>query len=69
MMKIRNLESCWGSNAPTVSTCDFQITESGTTVYDQSGSRIMEYETEDAAVEAIRELEKMNLEGGVDDEI
>lgn len=29
----------------------------------------MEYETEDAAVEAIRELEKMNLEGGVDDEI
>lgn len=69
MMKIKNLESCWGSNAPTVSTCDFQITESGTTVYDQSGSRIMEYETENAAVEAIRELEKINLEGGVDDEI
>ena len=69
MMKIKNLKSCWGSNAPAVSTCDFQITESGTTVYDQSGSRIMEYETEDAAVEAIRELEKMDLEGGVDDEI
>jgi hypothetical protein len=68
-MNIRNSESCRGGNTPTVSTCDFQITESGTTVYDQRGGRIMEYETEDAAVEAIRELEKMDLEGGVDGEI
>ncbi len=68
-MSTRKVESCRGGNAPTVSTCDFQLTESGTTVYDQSGGRIMEYETEDAAMEAIRELEKMNLEGGVNGEI
>lgn len=68
-MKIRKLERCGGDNTPTVSTCDFQITETGTIVYDQSGGRSMEYETENAAVEAIRELEKMNLEGGVDGEI
>lgn len=62
------MEHCWGDH-PTVSTCDFSITEVGTTVYDRHGAWIGNFETESAAVEAVRELERNYEMGGVDDGI
>ncbi|MEF9922248.1 MAG: terpene synthase [Anaerovoracaceae bacterium] len=61
------MENCWGSDVPTVSTCSFRTTGSGILVYDKHGKVVGFYETEDAAVEVLRDRE--NKEGGVDDEI
>lgn len=65
---IGTMEHCLG-DPPTVSTCDFSITEVGTTVYDGHGCWIGDFETETEAVEAVRELERNYALGGVDDGI
>lgn len=65
---LGKMEHCWG-NPPTVSTCDFSITEVGTTVYDRYGYWIGDFETESEAVEVVRELERSYAMGGVDDGI
>jgi len=42
---------------PAVKDCRFTQTSFGTVVHDRSGKWIGQYETEDAAVEMIREME------------
>lgn len=52
---------------PTVRDCRFTQTAFGTVVHDSSGKWLGQYETEDAAVEMIREMEQGI--GGHNDEI
>ena len=52
---------------PAVKDCRFTQTAFGTVVYDSSGKWRGQYETEDAAVETIREMAQDI--GGYDDEI
>ena len=52
---------------PTVKDCRFTQTVFGTVVHDSSGKWLGQYETEDAAVEMLREMARDN--GGYDDEI
>ena len=53
--------------APAVKDCRFTQTAFGTVVHDSSGKWLGQYETEDAAVEMIREMAQDI--GGYDDEI
>ena len=52
---------------PAVKDCRFTQTAFGTVVHDSSGKWIGQYETEDVAVEMIREMAQDI--GGYDDEI
>lgn len=52
---------------PTMKDCRFTQTAFGTVVHDSSGKWLGQYETEDAAVEMLREMAKDI--GGYDDEI
>jgi hypothetical protein len=52
---------------PAVKDCRFTQTAFGTVVHDSSGKWLGQCETEDAAVEMLREMERDN--GGYDDEI
>lgn len=52
---------------PAVKDCRFTQTAFGTVAHDSSGKWIGQYETEDAAVEMLREMAKDN--GGYSDEI
>ena len=52
---------------PAVKDCRFTQTAFGTVVHDSSGKWLGQYETEDAAVEMLREMTKDN--GGYSDEI
>lgn len=52
---------------PAVKDCRFTQTAFGTVVHDSSGKWLGQYETEDAAVEMIREMAQDI--GGYDDEI
>ena len=52
---------------PTVKNCRFTQTAFGTVVHDSSGKWLGQYETEDAAVEMIREMAQGI--GGHDNEI
>ncbi|MFQ6901465.1 MAG: terpene synthase [Coprococcus sp.] len=52
---------------PAVKDCRFTQTAFGTVVHDSSGKWLGQYETEDAAVEMLREMARDN--GGYDDEI
>ena len=52
---------------PAVKDCRFTQTTFGTVVHDSSGKWLGQYETEDAAVEMIREMAQDI--GGYDDEI
>ena len=52
---------------PAVKDCRFTQTAFGTVVHDSSGKWLGQYETEDAAVEMLREMAQDN--GGYDDEI
>lgn len=52
---------------PAVKDCRFTQTAFGTVVYDSSGKWLGQYETEDAAVEMIREMAQDD--GGYSDEI
>ena len=52
---------------PAVKDCRFTQTSFGTVVHDQSGKWLGQYETEDAAVEMIREMSQDI--GGHSDEI
>mgnify|MGYP000007300885 FL=1 len=52
---------------PAVKDCRFTQTAFGTVVYDSSGKWLGQYETEDAAVEMLREMAQDI--GGYDDEI
>ena len=52
---------------PAVKDCRFTQTVFGTVVHDSSGKWLCQYETEDAAVEMIREMAQDI--GGYDDEI
>ena len=52
---------------PAVKNCRFTQTAFGTVVHDSSGKWLGQYETEDAAVEMIREMAQDI--GGYDDEI
>lgn len=52
---------------PAVKDCRFIQTAFGTVVHDSSGKWLGQYETEDAAVEMIREMAQDI--GGYDDEI
>lgn len=65
---LDTMEHCWG-NSPTVSKCDFSITEVGTTVYDRHGNWIGDFATELEVVEAVSELERSYAMGGVNDGI
>lgn len=47
---------------PTVKDCRFTQTVFGTVVHDSSGKWLGQYETEDAAVEMIREMAQDNGE-------
>ena len=55
------------SKSQAVKDCRFTQTAFGTVVHDSSGKWIGQYETEDAAVEMLREMAKDN--GGYSDEI
>lgn len=57
------------NRCPTVSTCNFKTIKAGTLAFDRHGNKIGFYETEDAAVEVIREIEKNGGKGGNDDAI
>lgn len=52
---------------PAVKDCRFTQTAFGTVVHDSSGKWLGQYETEDAAVEMIREMAQDI--GGYDDEV
>ena len=52
---------------PAVKDCRFTQTAFGTVVHDSSGKWLGQYETEDAAVEMLREMAQDI--GGYDDEI
>ncbi len=52
---------------PAGKDCRFTQTAFGTVVHDSSGKWLGEYETEDAAVEMVREMAQDN--GGCDDEV
>ena len=52
---------------PAVKDCRFTQTAFGTVVHDPSGKWLGQYETEDVAVEMLREMEKDD--GGYSDEI
>ena len=52
---------------PAVKDCRFTQTAFGTVVHDSSGKWLGQYETEDVAVEMLREMAKDI--GGYDDEI
>ncbi len=52
---------------PAVKDCRFTQTAFGTVVHDSSGKWLGQYETEDAAVEMLREMAK--VDGGYSDEI
>ena len=52
---------------PAVKDCRFTQTVFGTVVHDSSGKWLGQCETEDAAVEMLREMARDN--GGYDDEI
>ena len=52
---------------PAVKDCRFTQTAFGTVVHDSSGKWLGQYETEDAAVEMLREMAKDT--GGYSDEI
>ena len=64
-----NTDNLYGRDrqVPTVKNCRFTQTAFGTVVHDSSGKWLGQYETEDAAVEMIREMAKDN--GGYSDEI
>lgn len=55
------------NQVPAVKDCRFTQTAFGTVVHDSSGKWIGQYETEDAAVEMIREMAQDI--GGYDNEI
>jgi len=48
--------SGWSLQAPAVKDCRFTQTSFGTVVHDHSGKWLGQYESEDAAVEMIREM-------------
>lgn len=48
--------SGWSLQAPVVKDCRFTQTSFGTVVHDHSGKWLGQYESEDAAVEMIREM-------------
>lgn len=64
-----NTDNLYGRDrqVPTVKNCRFTQTAFGTVVHDSSGKWLGQYETEDAAVEMLREMTKDN--GGYSDEI
>lgn len=64
-----NTDNLYGRDrqVPTVKNCRFTQTAFGTVVHDSSGKWLGQYETEDAAVEMLREMAKDN--GGYSDEI
>ena len=53
-----NTDNLYGRDrqVPTVKNCRFTQTAFGTVVHDSSGKWLGQYETEDAAVEMIREM-------------
>ena len=55
--------NCWGYPL-AVNRCQFINVEYGTIVYDQFGHFLGKYETESAAVEEIRALEKERARNG-----
>lgn len=54
---LEKIRHC-GGKIPTVDTCRFVIMGYGTFVYDTHGAFVGRYETEQAAVEAVREQAK-----------
>ena len=64
-----NTDNLYGRDrqVPTVKNCRFTQTAFGTVVHDSSGKWLGQYETEDAAVEMIREMAQGI--GGHDNEI
>ncbi len=48
--------SGWDKQIPAVKNCRFTQTAFGTVVHDSSGKWLGQYETEEAAVEMIREM-------------
>ena len=64
-----NTDNLYGRDreVPAVKDCRFTQTAFGTVVHDSSGKWLGQYETEDAAVEMIREMARDT--GGHNDEI
>lgn len=62
-----NCHSSRDRQVPAVKDCRFTQTAFGTVVHDSSGKWLGQYETEDAAVEMIREMAQGI--GGLDNEI